>query len=216
MNMVQIIKENPFLGYTYRKLTSIVEIVPYYLFEEFLTDHWDTGFKGNFDGFEVCFLRPSDMKTISLSPEVNDSEHRLVERLANDCLCLGLKYNGEIAAYTWCNLKGGLSLISPLRDDEAYLFDARTLKAYRGKNLAPYLRYQLYKHLTQIGRTKFFSISSVFNTSAINFKKKLRAKPLKLYLQIRLFRKYQWDIILKDYERKENFKVKGERGKEKG
>lgn len=201
MNIVQIVRENPFLDYIYRKSTSIMEMVPYYLFKEYLSDESDLNLKVNLDGFEVCFLGPSDMKTISSSTEVNESEHILVERLANGCLCFGIKHDKDIAAYTWCNLRGGLSLISPLKDDEAYLFDARTFKAYRGGNLAPYLRYQVYKHLEQMGRTKFFSITSVFNTSAINFKKKLKAKPFKLYLEIKFINKYKWKLVLKDYNK---------------
>jgi ribosomal protein S18 acetylase RimI-like enzyme len=185
MNIVKIVREKPFLDYIYRKSTSIFEIVPYYLFKEFLSDDRVFDLKTDLDRFEVCFLGPTDMKTISSSSEVYESEHELLERLTDGCLCLGMKQDKDIAAYTWCNLRGGLSLISPLKDNEVYLFDARTFKAYRGGNIAPYLRHQLYKHLNQIGRTKFFSYTSLFNTSAIKF-----------------FKKYEWHIVLKDYEKR--------------
>ena len=104
----------------------------------------------------------------------------------------------------WCNLRkcDDESLSFPLKDDEAYLFDARTFKVYRGKNLAPYLRYQLYKCLEQLGRTKFFSITLALDTSALNFKKKLKAKPLNLYLYVNLFQRFTWNIPLRSYARR--------------
>ena len=150
MNIVLLIRQNSFLQYIYNRLISIVEIVPYYLFQEFLYDEKSgVNPKPKLDGLEVGFLETSDINTISASPEVNQSEDLLQERLANGCLCLGIKHNGVIVAYTWCNLRkcdyrGSLNF--ELKDDEAYLFEARTFKAYRGKNLAPYLRNQLYKH----------------------------------------------------------------------
>lgn len=205
MNIVKTVREIPFLDYIYRKSTSILEIVPYYLFKESLSEKMDFDLKVNMDGFELCFLTPSDMKTISSSPEVPEEEHELLGRLTDGCLCLAMKHDKDIAAYTWCNLRGGLSLISPLKDDEAYLFDARTFRAYRGRNIAPYLRHQLYKNLKQMGRTKFFSITSVLNTSAINFKKKLKAKPFKLCVRIKFLNRYEWQIVLKNYEKKGKF-----------
>ena len=87
----------------------------------------------------------------------------------------------------------------PLKDDEAYLCSAVTFRAYRGKNMAPFLRYELYKHLNQIGRTNFYSITEFFNTSAQKFKEKLGAKPIKLGLYVGLFNRWQWSITLKKY-----------------
>jgi hypothetical protein len=78
--------------------------------------------------------------------------------------------------------------------------DARTFSSYKGKNLAPYLRVELYKHLRKMGRTKFISFTFYLNTSAHRFKEKLNAKPQKLYVWFRLFMKYQWNILLKEFE----------------
>ena len=142
------------------------------------------------------------MKIISSNPEVAESEDILLKRLAHGSICLGLLHNNKIAAYTWCNLKKCQyhpTLDVPLKKDEAYLYDARTFKAYRGKNIAPYLRYQLYKYLTKIGRTKFYSYTVLFNTSAVNFKRKLKAKPTKLYIGIIFFNRDRFNILLKDY-----------------
>ena len=114
-----------------------------------------------------------------------------------------LKYHDHIAAYMWCNLRECSSNLLPfqLEKHEAYLTYAYTFKAYRGKNLAPHLRYQLYVYLAQIGRTKLYSITKATSTPARRFKEKLKAKPLKFYLHVKFFKRLRWNILLKDYTR---------------
>jgi len=202
MNIFLIIQENPALHSLYRAVSKVVKVVPYYLFREFLTDEAELNLKPDLDRWEISVLEPPDMKEISANPEVPESEDILLDRLADGFLCLGLKHNGAIAAYTWsdfnkCSYEKILSF--PLKEDEACLFDMRTLKSYRGKNIAPYLRYQLYKYLVQIGRTKFYSITIMSNTSSYLFKIKLKAKPYKLYLGMKFLNKYTFNICLKDY-----------------
>ena len=202
MNIVQIIRENRFLGPIYKKMIQGVEIVPYYFYREGINDDQKLDLRPKLDNFSVDFLESSEIKSIAAHPEVDESEEELMERLASGCLCLGLKNEDTIAAYTWCNLKQCLyeeRLAIPLEDDEAYLFDARTFKKYRGLALAPYLRYQLYLKLVEMGRSTFFSVTSTLNTSAVRFKEKLNAKILKLYLYIGLFRKFRLNILLKNY-----------------
>ena len=81
----------------------------------------------------------------------------------------------------WCNLEkcDSNAITFKLREDEAYLMDARTFASYRGMNLAPYLRVELYRHLRKMGRTRFISVTDYFNTAAQRFKEKLNAKPQK-------------------------------------
>ncbi len=83
--------------------------------------HLETGF----DEYELCFLSPQDMKTISSIPGRNFTEESLLERLQNGQKCFGVKYRGEIAAFTWCNFERcAHGYKFPLKDNEAYLFDA--------------------------------------------------------------------------------------------
>jgi hypothetical protein len=70
---------------------------------------------------------------------------------------------------------------------------------YRGKGIAPYIRYLGYKELERLGRTRLYSISIYFNTPAVNFKKKLGAEFLELRLRVRLFRKWERDVRVKKY-----------------
>ena len=87
-----------------------------------------------------------------------------------------------------------------LKDNEAYLLNMWTFHAYRGKNLAPYLRHQSYRLLEKQGRTEKYSITQYFNKSSIKFKNKLNSKHLKLYLSIALFKKFYWNFCIKEYK----------------
>ena len=197
------LKQGLFLRYLFDRLTAIgLEITPYYLVQEGLFGEKDLVLEPTLTQFVAGFLEPADMKAISSKAEVDYSEEILLDRMAKGCRSFGIKHNDDVAAYSWCNFQecDFKWLHFQLQDDEAYLFDARTFKAYRGNNIAPYLRYELYKNLTQMGKKKFFSISLLFNTPTIRFKKKLKAKPLKLYLFVGLFKKYHWNFVLKDYE----------------
>jgi hypothetical protein len=164
------------------------------------------------------------MKTISSIPgrHFTLTEEYFLERLRNGQKCFGLKYRGELAAFTWCDLdwcshvyfKGKTTGHTftwcnidrcahgyrfPLKDNEAYLFDAYTLMHFRGKGLAPYIRYRCYKELAKSGRHKLYSISECVNTPSIKFKKKLNAKFPELRLSVELFKKWSFDLHLKKY-----------------
>jgi len=202
INIVMFIRENVFLHSLYRLISKIIKIVPYYVFQEFLSDEKDLNLTPDLDQWKICVLETADMKEISANPEVHESEDILIKRLADGCICLGIKHHDTIAAYTWSDLKRCSYeeiFDFPLKENEACLFDARTFQAYRGKNIAPYVRYQLYKHLAHIGRTTFYSITVIPNTSSVAFKTKLKARPLKLYLGVKFFNKYPYNILLKDY-----------------
>ena len=89
-------------------------------------------------------------------------------------------------------------------DDQAYIYNLYTFEAHRGKNLAPYLRFQLYKTLEEKGIKEIFSITSYFNKSSLRSNKKLRIRRESLNLYVGLFKKYHWNYVLKTYEFKES------------
>jgi hypothetical protein len=70
-----------------------------------------------------------------------------------------------MAAFTWVDLdEFGMSCSRfPLNSNEAYLFDAYTLPLFRGKNMAPCLRYHVYKELEKAGK-KGFTVSPTAST----------------------------------------------------
>jgi len=113
-----------------------------------------------------------------------------------------MKHGGVLVAFTWCDFENFSfeSFCYDLSEDEAYLFDMYTLEAYRGKGVAPYLRYQFYRELALQGKKRLYSVSDCFNTPGIKFKLKLNARIIELGLLVELFGKWQFGRIIKKYE----------------
>ena len=174
---------------------------PYYWIQEGLNIDDMLVPQGNFESYSFEFFGPKEIKAIVESKAWKRSEEELLSRLKGGKECFGAKYQGEIVAFMWIDFKESICKWNRflLKDNEAYLFDMYTMKPFRGKGIAPYLRYRSYKILKDLGRDKLYSYSDLFNSPAINFKKKLNAKVLKLGLYIELYKKYHWNWIIKNY-----------------
>lgn len=179
-----------------------IRIEPYYIILEGLFNRSLPQLETGLEGYSIGFLGPEDMKAISVSaiPDRNTTEAFLLNRLKRGNRCFGAKHRGKVAAFTWyggkqCNFHGR---IFPLKENEAALFDAYTLKSHRGKGIAPYIRYRLYKELANLGKDILYSDSDFFNTPSIRFKTKLNAKLLELRLCVR-FKRWHFHPKLKKY-----------------
>jgi len=149
---------------------------------------------------DVVFLTEEDINTIEGDLRAFSVEDA-INWLNIGHKCIGVKYEGKIAAVMWidfnfCSYKPDTNL---LEEDEAYLFRMHTMEEFRGKNLAPFLRYKSYERLKVLGRKKLYSISEYYNKAAIKFKDKLGAKNLSLYLYVNLFNALKFKILLKSY-----------------
>jgi hypothetical protein len=193
------IRQRFVLSFLFEKLAVVgIKIDPYYVTQEFHLDEMDRHLNPQLQPIQADFLSFSEIEKIYSHPESKWLNVEKRKNLEDGCLCFGLKWNNEIVAYTWCNLSRCHEVYPfPLKEDEAYLTGAFTFKAYRGKNLAPFMRYRLNRHLYRIGRTKIYSLTHVFNTPAIKFKTKIKAKPLKIILSIKLFKKYDWKFMIR-------------------
>ena len=126
----------------------------------------------------IGFLTSKDMAELAMMPGRDASRAALERRLESGQLCLGVRNRGEIVAFTWCNLKECLiekHHLFELHDDEASLFDAYTAREYRGRDVAPWMRYRCYEEMEKLGRHRCYSVTILFNTPAIRFKQKLGA-----------------------------------------
>lgn len=180
----------------------IIRFKPYYLVNEGDIDDMINIIKPklNIDDLVVCSLGESDMENLSQNIEIAQTKAELIHRLKNGWHCMGIRYNGSIISYLWYHLKEVKELLEfQLNDDEAYISDVRTLKPYRGKNLAPYLRYELYNYLRSIGKDKFYSIILCYNKPAIQVMKKINARPVKLILWIHIKKRICCNIVLKSF-----------------
>ncbi len=200
------IRHGMVLQYLLAKLSQLgLSLDPYFLEREFSLPVSDLKVNINpkIKSLTTSFLEPQEIDSIFEHPEraaVNES-YKIHDRISDGCLCFAVKHGQEVIAYTWCDLKrcNHNPLQFKLKKTEAYLFDMYTFKAYRGKNIAPYMRHQLYSHLNKMGRTDFFSVTNAFNNPSIRFKRKLGAYPSKLYLTIKLGKFINRNFLLKSY-----------------
>ena len=125
----------------------------------------------------------------------------LIQDLRDGDTCLGIKKDGKIAIYSY--VKHGDFTIRgrhfSLKPNEGYVHNTYTFEEFRGLNLAPYLRFQSYKHLKSKGIDTYYSISEYLNKPTLRYKQKLSVKPLKLYLSVILFKKLSYNFTLKSY-----------------
>lgn len=192
-----------FLQVVTKQLNKIgIRFFPYYWVQEGINSTDMPEIKGNSSDFTVGFLEVEEIKNRGINPW-GDSVDKQLEDLTAGKKCLGLKYKDEIASFMWislneCSFEPALIL---LKEDEAYLSHMYTMESFRGKNLAPYLRYKCYEFLKKMGRDKIYSTTEYFNPSASRYKEKLNAKKIKLVLYIEIFKKLKCSIILKRYGR---------------
>jgi len=197
-----ILRHGLFLFGLRNRLANIgLDINPYYWVQEEVEECNEPDIKGNPSEYSVRFLNLEEFKLI-IKNEPSASVSEMVEGLKNGQLCIGLEHNGNIAAYTFIDLHDFVyfNRTFKLKENEAYLLNMWTFHSYRGKNLAPFLRYQTYKLLDKQGRTVKYSITQYFNKSSIKFKSKLNSKHLKLFISIALFKKYYWNFLIKNYQ----------------
>ena len=177
-----------------------IEIDPYYWVLEGISGYDPPEIKGNASEYSIKFLNLKEIILISNDKPENYKQD-LIDGFNKGRLCIALLHQNEYAAYMFIELNDFTfkKRTFELADNEAYLLNMWTFDAYRGKNLAPYLRYQCYLHLNNMGRDTSYSISAYFNKSSIRFKKKLNAKHLRFYMYVGLFKKWHWNFLLKEY-----------------
>jgi len=178
-----------------------LEILPYYWVQEGMNITETPKIKGMVSDYTVAFLGPEDIKRIGVDPWGISVDIQLADLKAGK-KCLGLKHNGEIAAFMWINLHECTFAPArkPLKNDEAFLNYMYTEELFRGKNLATYLRYKSYDILKEMGRNKIYSVTEYLNSSAVRYKEKLNADNLKLVLFIKLFNRLKWSITIRTYK----------------
>jgi hypothetical protein len=178
-----------------------IQIQLYLLVLEGLSDRQLPQWESGFSEYEVGFLSPDEVQMAAVISGRVIAKETFLQRLRENKKCFGVKYGHKVVAYTWCDLAEchhpGNQF--PLKHNEAYLFDAFTSREFRGRDIAPYMRYQCYKELAKIGRHRLYSVTSRFNTSARRFKQKLGAHSLELCLFVHLLKKWHFHIRLKKY-----------------
>ena len=197
----------PWYGVVVRILIDTVSklglrIEPYHLFLEALGSPRAPIVPAAGDGYHVGFLDESDMREVASMPGRNLSQADLLSRLQKGLLCLGVKHSGAIVAFTWCNLDECAiekHRLFTLQADEASLFDAYTIESFRGRGLAPYMRYRCYEELARLGRHRCYSVTIVFNTPAVRLMRKLGAQVLERGVFVEVLARWRFHARLNRY-----------------
>ncbi|MDP2653357.1 MAG: GNAT family N-acetyltransferase [Candidatus Omnitrophota bacterium] len=179
-----------------------IEITPFYWMRETIPDQSPAGMETNFRDFDFSFFGPEDIEAICKHPERKFYHEEHVTKLFKaGKKCYGAKCNGEIAGFTWIDLEESVTKFHPskMKSNEAYLFDMYVFKSFRGRNLAPILRYKTYAILKELGRDTCYSVTVCYNTPSIKFKQKLNAQFVFLGLYVNLFKKIRKRWVLKRY-----------------
>ena len=175
---------------------------PYIVFEESPDARFDRA--PALEKLNARRLTEDDAEQLAaISVRSHDAE-AIRKRFRRGDVGVGAFDGSTLVAYTWCDLErfgsiGQKGSRRALAHDEAYLYDAFTLPAYRGHGLVPYLRSEVYKLMDAAGRRRLYSVSLFFNRSARRFKAKLGASAVELRLSINLFQRFKRDLRLRRY-----------------
>ncbi|MDO5970477.1 GNAT family N-acetyltransferase [Flavivirga aquimarina] len=178
-----------------------IDVMPYYWTLEGAEEFEPPKIKGDDSGFEMSYFGEIELDYIQ--NKIKGIAHKDLKRyLKEGQICVGLKCYNDIVAYMFIkkNEYRFRGKTFKFEKNEAYLHTMYTFEAFRGRGIAPYLRYQCYKIAKKEGITRTYSISEYFNKSSKKFKKKLCARNTELYISIVLFKKIRKTFLLKKYD----------------
>ena len=167
-----------------------LRIIPYYVHREglFRGNHGALSVRPVAGDYECRFLDAADMASVAAMPGAQNPEEWLLTMLGDGLRCFGMLHAGRPAAVTWCDCTEAryFGVRRTLNDNEAYLTGACTHPAYRGKGIAPYIRYRMYEELAARGRNRLSSVTLYWNLPSFRFKQKLNAQinEKRLYMQL--------------------------------
>lgn len=196
-----IIKHGLFWHGVRNNLAKIgLDFMPYYWVEEATSPIKPPQLRGDDTNYEISIFGETEINYIK-DTIIGIEQKDLLADLKNGEICIGLKNKGHIAAYMFIKSKPFTfrKRYFDLQPTESYLHSMYTFEAYRGKNIAPYLRFHSYQYLEKEHIKTYYSVSEYFNKSTIKFKEKLNSKPIKLYLSVLFFKKWSSNFTLKRY-----------------
>ncbi|MEB8344490.1 GNAT family N-acetyltransferase [Flavobacteriaceae bacterium KMM 6898] len=195
------IKNGLFLFTLRNFLTRIgLDIDPYYWDEERLDQCTEPKIRDTSNTYEIVNVEADEVGILHNILGMDSVE--LKKDIQNGQLCMGLKHKDEIVAVVFAKFNDLVykNRTFKLGSNQGYILNLYTFESYRGKNLAPYLRYHCYLALKERGVDNIFCITSYFNKSVLISNKKLNIKHVTLFLHIGLFKRFHWNYILKNYK----------------
>ncbi|PQV48907.1 hypothetical protein CLV33_104112 [Jejuia pallidilutea] len=197
-----IIRHGLFFQGLRNRLAKIgIDIMPYYWTLEGSETIVPPKVKGDTSGFTISHFNENDIEKAQRL--IAGSYYKdLVSYFKEGQICVGIKDYDAIVAFMFVKRDSYLfrGKTFNLAKNEAYMHSMYTFELYRGRRIAPYLRYHCYGLCKEMGLSKLYSISEYFNKSSKKFKQKLKAKQTALYISINLFNSFKKTFLLKKYK----------------
>ncbi|MCB2208714.1 MAG: hypothetical protein KQH67_10520 [Bacteroidetes bacterium] len=171
-----------------------IYINPYFVYQEFTHAFEDNYQQIPLQEIKIRLLEKKDLIKILSFPDRLDSLERLQNRLNRGDIGISAWHHNDLIAFSWANITSFefLSTKFNLFENEAYLYDAYTSNEFRGKRMAYFLRYELYKILEEKRIDKLYSVSLKYNTAAVKFKKNINAEIIGSGYQVNVFNKWKF------------------------
>lgn len=177
-----------------------IDIMPYYHFVSTKDIATPQKIRGEKISSKITVFEKSDLKQIKAS--VSGLEQKdFLEDLKNGDICMGIKNNNEIVAYSLIKRNPFYfrKRYFPLGEKDIYIHSLYVFDKYRGKNISPYMKYERFGLFEKEGVKFHHGITEYFNKSALKIQHKLNAKTVALYLNIILFKTWTFNYTLKKY-----------------
>lgn len=176
-----------------------IDVGPFWIEREGLDLCQEPKLRDNKDLYQLRYLEIGNV--FDLFEKLRWRTDTLRKELPEEYKVVGLYRGNDLAALMMIRFREFRcgAKVFRLQENEAYLENMYTYENFRGKNLAPYLRYHCYKILAESGINSCYSLTQCFNTSSRKFKAKLGAQHQELYLHIGLFKRFRKTFLLKRY-----------------
>lgn len=172
-----------------------IKIVPYNLYAE-SNDYLD---KANFmerfkNTCKVKIISADDLGVLAVQENLPELKTDFLYFWEQGSSCLCVTSGDRIIGYAWFDLCRCQYEYLPfnLQKSEAYAFNFWTSKGARW--VATFLAVAVYMHLRGLGSQKIYSVTEIFNTPAMNLRKKLHSKLCRRFIYVKFFFLFEKNI----------------------
>lgn len=177
-----------------------LDIMPYCYFIATKANAKPQKIKGEKLDLKFSTFDEKDINFIKSSIIGIEQKDFLADLKAGD-ICIGLKNNNEIVAYTFIKNKSFYfrKRHFHIGKEDVFLHSLYVFDKYRGRNISSYMKYKRFDMLEKQGVKYHHTIVEYFNKAALKVQYKANSKKVALYLNIILLKKWTMNFKLKTY-----------------
>ena len=177
-----------------------IDIMPYYYFIATKENAKPQKIKGEKLDLRFSTFNEADISFIKSSIKGIEQKDFSSDLKEGD-VCIGLKNEEEIVAYTFIKFKSFCfrKRYFALGEEDIYLHSLYVFDKYRGKNISSYMKYKRFEMFESQGIKYHHTIVEYFNKGALKVQYKANSKKIALYLNVMLFKKWTLNFTLKTF-----------------